>query len=187
MRVFLCGAQGVGKSTLVTSLPSEFGLEIKDSFSRKFLEKNPDIQNSTNVDFNEFQDKILLYCLDQYVNDKDFISSRSIIDSYAYLSVCKPEEDVMLKNILGHYMDYVTTEDCIYIYIPIEFQISGGNNDLRNTDSEYQRNIDQQMQKFFNKLKRHSKGADFHIITGDRETRLEKLKTIIKEKKECLK
>lgn len=185
MRIFLTGAQGVGKSTLVTSLPPEFNLEIKDSFSRKFLEKNPDIQNSTNVEYDEFQDKILLYCLNQYVNDKNFISSRSIIDSYAYLTVCGAKEEVMLKNILGHFVDYLTTEDCIYIYIPIEFSISDGNNDLRNTDSQYQRNVDEQMQKFFNKLKRHSKGAQFHIIKGDKETRLDQLKDIINEKRKA--
>jgi len=184
MRIFLCGAQGVGKSTLVTSIPEELGLEIKDSYSRKFLEKNPDIQNSANPDYNEFQDKILLYCLNQYVNDKNFISSRSIIDSFAYLKVCGSDNEVILSNLINHYRDYLTAEDCIYIYIPIEFKISEGGNDLRNTDSQYQLNVDTAMQKYFNGIKKYSKGAQFHTITGSREERLEQLINIIKAKKD---
>lgn len=184
MRIFLCGAQGVGKSTLVTSLPPEMGLEIKDSFSRQFLEKNPDIQNSSNIEYDEFQDKILLFCLTQYVNDKNFISSRSIIDSYAYLAACESKDQVILSNILNHYRDYVVTDQDIYIYLPIEFTISKGNNDMRNTDTEYQLRVDEQIRRYFKKLQERSKGASFYTVTGDRDSRLEQLIQIITKKRE---
>lgn len=183
MRIFLCGAQGVGKSTLVNSVQEGFQLEKKDSYSRKFLTENPEIQNGGHVDYNEFQDKILLYCLNQYVNDKNFISSRSIIDSFAYLHVCDSENKVILTNLINHYKDYLTTKDCVYIYIPIEFEISDGGNELRNTDLEYQIKTDQQIQRHFEKLKRYSKGAQFYVIKGDEESRLQQLTDIIIEKK----
>lgn len=183
MKIFLCGAQGTGKSTLVTSLPADYGLEIKDSFSKRFLDKNPDIQNSSNVNYDEFQDKILLYCLNQYVNDKDFISSRSIIDSFAYLNACDSKNKIQLSNILNHYREYVLGEDDIYIYLPIEFPISKGNNENRNTDFEYQLRVDEQMQTYFKKLQKHATGAQFYTITGSRESRLEQLIKIITDKK----
>ena len=184
MKIFLCGAQGTGKSTLVTSLPLEFGLEIKDSFSKAFLEKNPDIQNSSNINYDDFQDKILLYCLSQYVNDKNFISSRSIIDSFAYLAACESKNGIILNNILNHYRDYVLTADDIYIYLPIEFPISKGNNEMRNTDNEYQLRVDEQIQKYFKKLRKMESGAQFYTLSGSRESRLEQLIEIINKKRE---
>lgn len=179
MRIFLCGAQGVGKSTLATSLSADYGLEIKDSYSKGFLEKNPEIQNSASIGYNEFQDKILLYCLSQYVNDKDFISSRSIIDSFAYLAACNSDNKIILTNFINHFSEYVTTKDCIYIYIPIEFGITDGNNSLRNTDSQFQKTVDEEMQRYFNKLKKGPSEAAFHILSGTREERLQGLKQII--------
>lgn len=181
MRIFLCGAQGTGKSTLVTSLPDSFGLEKKDSFSREFLKKDPSIQTRASENYNEFQDKILLHCLTQYVNDDNFISSRSVIDSFAYIKANESENEVMLRNILNHYVDYVTTENDIYIYLPIEFELSDGNNSNRDLDIEYQKRVDESMRDYFERFKRMNRRANYYILTGDVETRLEKLKEIINE------
>lgn len=183
MRVFICGAQGVGKSTLITSLPEDIGLQIKDSYSKHFLEDNPDIQTSDNKGFNEFQDKIMLFCLSQYVNENNFISSRSIIDSFAYIRANNSENKIMLFNILNHYRDYLTGEDDIYIYLPIEFDISLDNNKYRNIDPDYQMLVDEEMIRYFEKLKALGNRDNFYILKGDREARLEQLINIIKSRK----
>lgn len=186
MRVFLCGAQGTGKSTLVNLLPIKIlGLEKKDSFSRPFLAKNPDVQLAGKSGHDEFQDKILLHCLTQYVNDKDFISSRSIIDSYAYINTNDCKHKVMLLNILSHYRDYLLTKDDIYIYLPIEFEITDGNNSTRNLDKLYQAGVDKKMKEYFERLKGLGSGSQFYTLTGTIESRLEELTNIIRDKIEC--
>ena len=186
MKIFLCGAQGVGKSTLVADLPSRYKLEKKDSFSKKFLAENPLIQTSANSKYDEFQDKILLYCLSQYINDKNFISSRSIIDSFAYISANDSEKKIPLMNILNHYREYLLTEDDIYIYLPVEFPISLDNNENRNIDIEYQQKVDEQMQRYFNNLRGLNTPSQFYILTGGSESRLKSLIKIIEEKEKSI-
>lgn len=188
MRVFLCGAQGTGKSTLVNQLPSHLKLERKDSFSKRFLDNDPFIQTKDNVGYDEFQDKILLFCLSEYVNHNDFISSRSIIDSYAYLSANESKHEIVLKNILTHYSEYLFNDDDIYVYLPVEFKISTANNENRNTDAEYQAAVDVQMRRYFDKFSRTHHKSQFIILEGDIKTRLEKLIDIIStvKEKECL-
>ena len=48
---------------------------------------------------------------------------------------------------------------------------------------EYQIKTDEQMEKYFKKLKKLSKGAEFHTITGSKENRLQQLKDIITKKR----
>jgi len=183
MRIFIAGSQGVGKSTLITSLPKDIGLQIKDSYSKHFLADNPDIQTSNDKGFNEFQDKIMLFCLSQYVNENNFISSRSIIDSFAYIKANKSENKIMLFNILNHYRDYLLTEDDIYIYIPIEFDISSDNNNLRNIDKDYQMLVDEEVIRYFEKFRAMGNKDNFYILRGNKESRLEQLINIIKDRK----
>jgi deoxyadenosine/deoxycytidine kinase len=189
MRVFLAGAQGTGKSTLVMNLPDSMGLEKRDSFSKKFLEEDPSIQTSESQKFNEFQDKILLYCLNEYVNNKNFIASRSIIDSFAYLKANDAENKVPLTNVLNHFKDYLLQENDVYIYLPIEFEISKGGNKNRDIDIEYQKTVDKHIRGYFERLQKVGGKSRFYTLTGSIESRLEKLKEIINETKklECLK
>lgn len=189
MRVFLAGAQGTGKSTLVMGLPDSMGLQKRDSFSKKFLEKDPSIQTSESERFNEFQDRILLYCLNEYVNNQDFIASRSIIDSFAYLKANDAENKIPLSNILNHYRDYLLNEGDIYIYLPIEFEISKGGNKNRDIDIEYQKEVDKHIKSYFERLKKVNKDSKFYTLTGSVDSRLEQLKRIINEtrEEECLK
>jgi adenylate kinase family enzyme len=179
MRIFLCGAQGTGKSTLVMNVETE--LERKDSFSKEFLKQDETIQRSDSEKFNEFQDKILLRCLSEYVCSDNFIASRSIVDSYAYLTVNKAEHKVMLKNMLSHYKDYLMLKGDYYIYLPIEFDISKDGNENRNIDVQYQMDIDKSIYKYFNKLKAQKSPATFIELRGTVSERLEKLVQIIKK------
>lgn len=183
MRIFLCGAQGTGKSTLVLGLPNEYGLKKKDSFSREFLDKDPTIQTRMSEGYKEFQDKIVLYCLDEYVNDDDFISSRSIIDTLAYLRANKADATIPLTNMINHFSEYIMTENDIYIYLPIEFPLSNHGNKTRDTDKEYQVEVDSNMYHYFKRFRGLDSKAQFIEINGSIESRLKQLINIIKEKR----
>jgi thymidylate kinase len=171
MRVFLSGAQGVGKSTIINSLESS--LSKRDSYSKRFLlkDKNSQLKNSPNN--KSFQDRILLHCLSIYVNEDNFISSRSIIDSYAYTEINQPKEP-FYRNMMDYYSEYLFTETDIYCYIPIEFELSLSGNSLRSDDREYQLLVDSKIREIFDILK-NSKKSTFLILEGSLESRVNKL------------
>lgn len=176
MRIFLNGAQGTGKSTLVGCIPNRFFLEKKDSFSKKFLTKDSSIQRSESEKFDEFQDKILLHCLAEYVGGSNFISSRSIIDSFAYLEVNKARKRGVLGDMLTNYQDYLLTKDDIYVYLPIEFEISKDGNSTRDIDAEYQKKVDESINRHFYRLKALKSEATFIKATGTVQERMNLIK-----------
>ena len=100
MRIFITGAQGTGKSTLVKRLEEELpSLHTHDSMSREFMDFKDE-------QFGEdFQYKISLYCLDMYVNDHDFISSRSYFDSIAYPTMNEKYNDIV--SMVRPYKKYI--------------------------------------------------------------------------------
>ena len=65
-------------------------------------------------------------------------------------------------------------DDCIYFYLPIEFEISEGNNLLRITDPHYQREIDKIIRDEIEYINQHYPGK---VITlhGSVEERLEEI------------
>ena len=141
MRIFFTGAQGTGKSTLVKELAKRHPeLTVHDSMSKIFMKGDKNNQLTP-----DFQKRISLYCLNLYVNDRDFISSRSYFDSIAYPTyyVHQNIDNQIILDMVRLYEDLMFEDDCIYFYLPIEFEISEGNNLLRITDKEYQRGIDE--------------------------------------------
>lgn len=179
MRIFLCGAQGVGKSTLVMSIPKRFFLERKDSFSKKFLTKDSSAQRSESENFEEFQDKILLHCLAEYVSGSNFIASRSIIDSLAYLEVNKAKKRKTLVSMIENYQKYLLTENDIYVYLPIEFELTKDGNEVRDTDKEYQVKVDESIRRNFYRLKALGTPATFIKVTGTIKERQSKIKRAV--------
>ena len=83
MRILLSGAHGVGKSTLNKSLLDILpGYISLDSISAKFLKSKDDLKNPEKL--RTFQTIISLYCFSKYLSLSNFISSRSLADTYAY-------------------------------------------------------------------------------------------------------
>lgn len=170
MRIFFSGAQGTGKSTLVKQLGTILPTFTEmDSMSKLFL-KDKTIQTDINTGgYIDFQRKILLYCLNNYVSLDNFYSSRSVIDSYAYLNYAWRHttsntvrgyvEDLL--TMLDAYLDLCTGPDCIYFYIPVEFEINDSN-PLRNNDPEYQKEIEELMNEAITHIKSKS---NIRIVT----------------------
>lgn len=177
MRVFFTGAQGTGKSTLVNKIFEEFvTLKRFDSMSRDFMKKRED----QFTDY--FQKRISLHCLNLYVNEEDFVSSRSFFDSIAYPTYSGHKDMV---NMVRTYEDMLFENDCIYFYIPIEFAISERGNDLRVIDEKYQKDIDRiirneiETQKILGHLE---EGRNFFILKGSIDERMEQIRSILKQR-----
>lgn len=136
MRIFLTGAQGTGKSTIVKQLGEILPTHtVHDSMSKLFMNGNKDTQLKE-----DFQKMISLYCLNLYVNERDIICSRSYFDSIAYPSYYNEYPEII--EMVRYYKDMLFQDDCYYFYLPIEFDISQNGNDLRIVDPYYQRAID---------------------------------------------
>lgn len=169
MRIFLTGAQGTGKSTLVKQLAELLpNHELHDSMSREFMKGDKNVQFTS-----EFQKQISLYCLNLYVNKRDIICSRSYFDSIAYPKHANEYPEII--NMVENYRDLMFQDDCYYFYLPIEFEISDGGNDLRVTDKQYQKEIDQIIQEEIKKI-----GSDrVFTITGSIGERINKIIKIL--------
>lgn len=170
MRIFLTGAQGTGKSTLVNCISEVFPtLKKRDSMSKKFMN---DIEDQTTDDF---QKKISLYCLNMYVNGRNFISSRSYFDSIAYPTVNDKVKWEKLIEMNRSYKSYMFQDDCYYFYLPIEFRISNRGNNLRLVDPFYQKKVDTIIRNEIN----HTDFEHIYTITGNVDERLHKIISIL--------
>ena len=172
MRIFFTGAQGTGKSTLVKELAKRHPeLTVHDSMSKKFMDGDKDKQLTS-----EFQKRISLYCLNLYVNERNFISSRSYFDSIAYPTyhINHDKDNTIILDMVRIYEKLMFEDDCIYFYLPIEFEISEGNNLLRITDPNYQREIDKIIRDEIEYINQHYPGK---VITlhGSVEERLKEI------------
>lgn len=185
MRIFFSGSQGTGKSTLVTGLKELLpSLKVEDSMSKIFMD-NIDIQTDFNEDaFLEFQTKITIYHLNNMINTDDIICSRSTADSYAYMTYAlEHSTNNKVKEILRNLLSIVeqcneiqSNQKVLNIYVPIMFGISNDGNKLRNTDEQYQKDIDTLIANY------KSDYYDFYTIKSlSVQDRLAEIMEIIKE------
>ncbi len=160
MKIFLSGAQGTGKSSIIKHISSNSlfpELKKYDSYSKLFL-KTRNEQCVEHENYLNFQNKIFLFCSNIYVNESNFISSRSFADSFAYLSSSfKETKSKEIKKNLKTLIDNVTVfsrllssgEKVYYFYTPIEFPLNVENNNLRLSSETHQFEIDFYIRKFF--------------------------------------
>lgn len=146
MKIFLTGAHGTGKSTINNRLVNELKLNQLDSITNKFAKTKNIFKNSELL--LEFQTKFTIYCLNHYINDDNFISSRYLADMYAY---CKYEYDKGFKEYKT-FMDLLL-QSAKYakgyvIYVPIMFDIEGS--DIRSSNKDFQKEIDNNIKEFLN-------------------------------------
>lgn len=166
MRIFFCGAPGVGKSTLVHEIAKQIpSLVVHDSMSALFMKSKEEQFESTT-----FQNRVNLYCLNIFLNsDRDLIMSRSIIDSLALNT-----DKTSLEYIQSLVPDSVRRDD-FYFYLPIEFEISEREDGLRSTDRDYQSDIDKKIYNTFCSFPSKNK----YLISGSRESRVNKILEIV--------
>jgi Cdc6-like AAA superfamily ATPase len=196
MRIFLTGAQGVGKSTLarelMKTLPEALGGKqffLLDGTAGMMM-KSRDEQLREHPDNRRFQEKITLYCLYWYVNTEYLISSRSWVDAMAYV---RSSGRTDMVDMLKMYQPHLLEDDCLYFYVPIEFEISGEGNPHRVTSKEYQKQIDDLIKDELYKMKRPPKALpnscldSVYAVSGSVEDRARRVLEVVKRRGELLK
>lgn len=157
MKIFFTGAQGSGKTTLVNELKKYLpDYEIIDSLAKDVSKKG---ETWTKNNLMKFQISVLGIYLSKWFSTDNFISSRSISDTYAYLN-----EDIRItddENIKSFYnkiigwtedlKDVFNLNECIHIYVPpvIELKEKEG----RSVDKEFQKRVDQDILNYLDTYK----------------------------------
>lgn len=169
--IYLMGAHGTGKSTLVRALQEKLpNMKLMTDMSKLFLSvEEKDVQTDYNSEeFLKFQKRIFLWCAREYVFAEDTIFSRSLVDSYAYILYAyektrSPYAKNALTQILNLIPTYLQETDGLYVYLPIEFSLTNDGNLLRPLDREYQVAIDRCITSFLDAR---------HPLSGLKEDRL---------------
>lgn len=159
----LLGSHGVGKSTLLKEVQSNFPeYYVTDGFSR------PVYKISRMLDFSENEKQVVInqlsaWAYQNYLSHKNVISTRSIIDCIIYSQILAPEIDikdlVTLFEETKHEVEY-------FFYIPIEFSFVY---DPERLNEELQKKIDGLFVDFIDK---HIPSEKVVTITGTIEERL---------------
>jgi tRNA uridine 5-carbamoylmethylation protein Kti12 len=176
MRIFLSGAQGVGKSSVVREVAKmeQFKkYEVLDNISSRFM-SNKHVQHAYTEGYEDFQSRISLYCLYKYAFSRDLISSRSYFDSLAYPQYSR---QLAIVRSVRTYRKLMFEEDCLYFYVPVEFPINANGNPLRSVSPAYQRKIDTLIRKEV--AWERKQGKIIHDIRGSVEERVAKVQAVI--------
>lgn len=155
MKICLLGAQGVGKSTLVSAFKDKY--YTIDNIARSVAQQGGTINRNGTL---SSQRKIFRNYLQALNTDKDYISTRSTIDVVAYTIFLYIKESNKFKKFLL-WLEYcreliitklwlIRNKDIVIVYIPIEFEIK--DDSIRDTDKNYQKTIDLIMYNLFQEL-----------------------------------
>lgn len=183
-RINLCGAQGVGKTTLLEALkkdPSFKGWAFYPELVRDMLKKGEVTINENGTAQSQHKifeayDKLLDKTLEQ-----PSMCDRCIVDVAAYTSVlfdnCSEEieeyQNLSLEEFEERKRIIQRTKDLeLIIYLPIEFPLV--DDGVRSSDEEFQKDVDRKIVQFLNNYK-----ISHVIITGTVEERVEKIKEVI--------
>lgn len=169
MNICFCGTHGTGKSTLVNLLHqriSDFEI-IKNS--RRIL--------SSNIpDFGIFDDGNIIsqsistgYLTVELLSGKNYISERSLFDTFAYTmnsTIIKEDAD----KIIEMFMPIALKCHDVLFYIPIEFELE--DDGFRKMDNEYRKTIDKEIKRFLDEY-----NINYIKLTGSIKNRMNMIYT----------
>ena len=126
MQIYVVGAHGVGKTTLVHRLQHELGLPVYPEYARDiFHDLNKDRSTMTPLEYLQFQSTLTCWFA-SLRNKTNFISDRSLIDVGAYTTWYYHKHESEIDNFykpLWHNLMHMTYEfvdlrsDSVYIYM----------------------------------------------------------------------
>lgn len=167
MIILFSGSHGTGKSTIIdefryTKYAKDF--IIGDSISERFFKredfKNPDRMVNLQRKFTEYQLEVF--------STPNTISSRGYADIHSYtryLFMNNPDPDYLKQLDMIEFAALDSQANSVYF--PITFDLVG--KELRSTNKEFQKEIDDYIQQFFKSLHLDHKT----MISGDPKTRLD--------------
>lgn len=160
----LLGSHGVGKSTLLRKVQEKYpDYYVTDGFSR------PVFKISRMLDFSEQEKQVVInelsaWAYQNYLNHKNVISTRSIIDCIIYTQILHP------KMYVAEMLDlFEATKNQVeyFFYIPIEFSFIY---DPERLNEDLQKKIDVLFQEF---IQAYIPADKLITITGTVEERLQ--------------
>lgn len=169
MKVVICGAQSVGKTTLINSLPDKYKDKIVTGVLRKILISTPgDMTHSEDADAYT-QTKFFDTLWNELVKRKDYISDRGLVDVVAYSKYLGESRKLgigIYQIQMRELKEWASKhKDEVYVYIPIEFEII--DDGLRSLDKEFQSGIDRSIREVLD-----DSGIKYIVIKGSNEKRL---------------
>jgi len=146
LTIGLCGAQGVGKSTLAKRLAEELNLPLITEQARKAagalgLDKLPNPRTEVALS-NAFQNLCLHYQIEEENKYPSFISDRTTIDNALYYLMNNAFHGEPADNIL-YYQKCIENAKRynLLVYIPIEFELKDDgfrdNNRFRQQEADF--------------------------------------------------
>ena len=176
MKVTICGAQGVGKTTLVDSLSEKW-----QKYVIKKVIRNIVLHSTQEVKVNEEADaygQTLFFAKYlQILNSKDnYITDRGLVDVAAYTKYLVYKRKLgsgIYQNQIRSIQERLSKNpDEVFVYIPIEFELE--DDGFRSMDKIYQDEIDRSFREVFEDL-----GVEPIVICGAPDKRLKDLETIL--------
>lgn len=167
MNICFCGSHGTGKSTLVNILKNRINDFKIIKNPRRILTDYIPLGNFTAN--NIIQQTISCgYLATELASGEDYISERSLWDTFAYTIASKTMSSDEKNSIINTFVNVALQRHDVLFYTPIEFQISGDG--FRNTDAEFQREIDNCILNFF-----HTFAVEHKVLRGTVEERTEEM------------
>lgn len=187
MKICLLGSQGTGKSTLVNSFREQ--CRVVDGIARNVIAHG----GASNQTGNSYSQRRIFNDYREALKG-DYLSTRSMIDVYAYTQYLVQHYKLVLYNpfSVGEYLRlrielwrelYIIkrwlskNSDVVICYIPIEFDLV--EDGVRSLNKEYQKAIDKNMNDIFNELMRSGYISRGYVITGPLQDRIAHLNLII--------
>lgn len=169
----LVGASGVGKSTILNHLKDVYSLEVTEVSARPFLPADIDYVNSLDEKSQTLiTQHRFVSILEGMFMDHPIVYSRSPIDSLAYeLALQKAPH---LIPLLRHQVE-ISKHFVIYIYLPVEFEMTATDDIQRGTNRKAQLDTDKAIQQIFEDHK-----VKFQKLSGTKEERFAILKEIMR-------
>lgn len=162
----LLGSHGTGKTTLLKEVALKFPeYYVTDGFSRPVIS----ISHNLELDSNEKQyviNELSAWAYQNYLNHKNVISTRSIVDCIIYSQILTPGLDI--ENLITLFEETKSRVEHFF-YIPVEFDYVA---DPYRLSRELQVKIDKVIVNF---IKEHIPVEKVVILTGTVQERLEQI------------
>jgi thymidylate kinase len=174
-KIFISGAHGVGKTTLLNAILSKILLEehhVIPSVSREVHKLGFPINERTNWDT---QLLIASSYYSQFMMHKKVLCDRSLIDVLAY-SFLIIEMDAKKLDVIETFALTMQKTNCIYFYVPIEFSLQEDKTGIRSRDPNYRAKIDLCILDCFESYK-----IPFVEVKGTIEERIKIVQKTLKE------
>lgn len=161
VRIGLVGAQGVGKTSLASKLATTIDIPLIEQVSRTVkglgfkINKNSDIKSQIAIWLGQLHEQL------SYTN---FITDRTLLDHFAYLSWLDKHNDLGIDKYIVRALGNITSgimyeQYSTIFYLPICWQPKV--NGIRSTDKRYQKEIDEILVYYLNAF-----GIDFFPLPG---------------------